>query len=338
MKYALIPIDGSTQTEMNIFYPLYLVSLILFVGFGIVSIIFSNDICDYSTFRKDLTHSIFNIPLGNHSKGDVALSLYGINLALLPDKYILYGIVGILIILSLVVLVILLLKGSKIMDSVVYNIAFGNPGKFLPIPILLSTACLLIPLIQRQLNEDKFYENIFHQLRYGFGFCFSFICMAAFAFIYFMTNKCTESIFAFLFKKCFISANFAFHLFHFFYNVTYFYFWMDFDSYNTKHSSEDFAWNNKLKNISWICMLIFGGILGAGTWFLKDLCLAVMGILFQIGFIMYASGLPITILEEEIYDLKKIKIVNILVPSILMVVLSAEVAIVAVMKKKECLE
>lgn len=225
----------------------------------------------------------------------------------------------IILLLVLYVFIIILLKGRAFKDNYLYDMAFGKFGRFLWIPILINGGMVLIPFV---FNDIKV-ANRDDQAAAIAALVMNLLVLFGYIFIYCMLPKCNENIYSFVFKKCFLSAAASYQIYFFFNNlITIFYFGDQ--PLNTHADSR--------RTASWICICIFGVIIGLLTWFWKDVCMGGMGLLFQIGFFVLSNG------DKPIDKSGRRNKGNYFSSIIFTIALAVEIGFLIATKKKEVLQ
>lgn len=212
----------------------------------------------------------------------------------------------------------MLLKGRAFKDNNLYDMAFSQFGRFLSLPTLLNGALCLIPLVfdeMSPLDRDEKTAAIV-------ALVFNLLCLIGFILIYVKLPKCGGSIPTFVFKKGFISTCIAYHIYFFFNNIiTIAYF--D-DPLGIK--AED------RRTGSWICILLFGIIIGLFTWFFQDVVVGLMGFLFNVAFFVLSSA------DKPRKELGNRNDGNYACSIICFIALAVEVGALIAIKKKEVLQ
>lgn len=341
MEEAFVSPTGKSKAETVIVFICYLLSTAFFSIMGVVEIIKAEK-------KNSYLKMFYSIPLRSHDDIPEAVYIETYITALspfydfffFPEKGILYTVFLLMLGLAMFAFLLILLKLFFFRGNQIYNIAFGNAGRFLPLGILFATAGLFVPIVQDDYDYEDLQKRSTRKTRAVVGLIFSLITLIIFSIIYIFSGKCNSSIMAFIFKKCFISVFIAFHLMHFLYCVVYV------DYYEKEADiSYDFVIGLKYKDFykdqalkSWMCILVFGIVCGLATWFYSDLFIGLIGTLFELGFLIYSTGIPT---KGNIYDLdclKKIKDANCATSAIVgALLLIATVATVAI-KRKGCLE
>ncbi len=219
-----------------------------------------------------------------------------------------------MLLLGVYVFFIMILKGNAFKDNALYDMAFGKFGRFLFIPLLVTGGMCMIPLICADMDAFK---------RNDQGACIAalilnLIALFALIFIYCMLPLCGDCIPARIFKKCFVSVTIAYHIFFFFNNcITIGYF--------GNPSGDRHMW-------SWLCMIIFGIIIGVLVWIWKDVAIGVLGTLFNIAFFVLSnSDRPKDEGGSRIQG-------NYIVSIIFMIVLAIETGALIALKKQEVMK
>lgn len=142
--------------------------------------------------------------------------------------------------LAFLVLFLMVSKGCLLESDPVYTLAFSKFGKYLPIPIFITCALTLIPIVWENLDktflaytelrskpneeeEKKYYYEIVKPRRDYFddkktifvaGLVLSIVAFIGFFFIYLTLGNCS-GVASFLFKKCYLSWTMAYLLWYF---------------------------------------------------------------------------------------------------------------------------
>lgn len=230
------------------------------------------------------------------------------------DKFVIYICFIIILLLAAYVFFIMVLKGMALKDNYLYDMAFGKYGRFLFLPLLFTGGLCLIPIIKNSLDD----YNRNNTASAVVALVFNIICLFSLIFIYCMLPECIDSTLSFVFKKCFVSATMAYHIYFFFNNViTIAYFE---DPLLLKASQRN-TW-------SWICICIFSVIIGILVWLWREVCMGVMGILFNVAFFVISSK-----------NSPEVRIKGNYISSIIfMIALGIEVGALIFIKKKEVMK
>lgn len=253
-----------------------------------------------------------------------------------PHKVLHYILFIILILLALLVAVLMLLKGNVVKDNAVYEMAFSQFGKFLVIPMFLTWGMEMIPLCQQDRWEGGHAKTSDEVACKATCMIFALLCSIAYIIIYIKLNKTNKEIWSFLYKKCFISACIAYHLFMFLNSLS------DLirdDNARKKHPKNIY---DDLERISYVWMILYGLGLGFMSFWFDDVVMAFYGMMFNMGFMISSARTP-----KRLTDWKKIPVGalllqritgNLVCSIIFFVAFIALIVIILVRKKKDIMD
>lgn len=306
--------DLKEEKKVDIFYLAYLICFSLYALIAVLEFVLAHLFTNYKM--------LFTIYLASITNTERDFPFYYFS----PERFTTYILFIALLALTVFVIVIMILKNTLISSNPISVLTFGKFGRFTPFVTLISTGIMLIPLFQDCIDMEKHTITGVYKARYGAGFIMSFICLAGYSAIYYLSNKCEDGcILSFVFKKAYLSVSVGFHAMHVIYGIIYFtMFTMNGDNIEVK-----------MRFASWIAMVVYAGLTGAGTWFFSDLALGLTGIVFEIGFTLFNFGFKPLKRDEEI---KKLKVANIVTSMIMTVGLIAVMVLVILIKRNEIMK
>ncbi|MCQ2818432.1 MAG: hypothetical protein MJ252_14285 [archaeon] len=253
---------GCSKTEATLYWILYAASTILFIITGSVNMAEVESPEGTGKWHRLMTTYLRSGYVG----GDIDFT---------GDKRVVYICFVILLAFTFYVAVIIFLKGTVIKEALLYDMVFGKWARFLSIPILLTGTMCLIPLVYDTLDGSDRNEKAAAVV----ALIFNLICIGGLIFIYLQMPPCADNYLCLAFKKGFVSSAIAYHIYFFFNNViTIAYF----DDPLMKHVDARHTG-------SWICICLFGAIIGGITWLWNDLIIGLMGFLFQVAFLTMSA-------------------------------------------------
>lgn len=328
MGATFSPAGGRSKVEFIVWWILYVVTTLLFFIFGCIDLAWADGSRGNGHWDIDW---IWTLGVGN--KGcDRCDTHFGNVKGMIYFLYVLF------ILLALFVTVCMCLKGTVIKDNKIYDMAFGQWGRFLPIPILLEVGleCITVYLDEEGADDKNWYRNVLIT-----ALVFNIVCLALFIIIYIKMGDCGDSILAFVFKKGFVSFSIAYHGYYFFDTVILL----------AKEEEDDYKDHNKrFKAGSGVSMILLGILAGLGCWFWKDIVLAAVTMFFEMGIMVLSAkakkypkrpkGYP-----KKAYDEAKDNsndgyriLSDLIISTIMWILLLVLIVIVIVVKKKEVLK
>ena len=295
---------GCSRNESIIYWILYVISTIFFIITGSINMSEVEAPEGTGKWHRLITTYLRSGYVG----GDIDFT---------GDKRVVYICFVLYLLLTFYLLAIMALKGTVIKNALLYDMAFGKWSRFLSIPTLITGVMCLIPLAYDNISPDNRNEKT----AAVFALIFNILCMAAYIFIYLRMPGCNEDKLCFLLKKGYISCAIAYHIYFFFNDViTIAYF----DDRFSKHVDSRHTG-------SWICICLYGLIIGGLTWFWTDVVMCVVGLLFQIAFLTMSA------LDKSREDFGNRLKGNFICSIIFMILLFAELVAVIILKKDNIL-
>lgn len=200
-----------------------------------------------------------------------------------PHKVCLYILFIILILLVLALVVFLFLRGSVIKDNSMFEMAFSKFGKFLVVPMFLTWGMEMIPIVQQNRWEGGHSKADDEVACKATCMVFALLCSGAYIFIYIKLDKTKQEIFTFIYKKCLISACIAYHCFMFLNALS------DLIRDDNARKARPKNIQKDLEGISIAWIIIYGLGIGFMSFWFDDICMAVYGMIFNMGFMINSA-------------------------------------------------
>lgn len=294
--------DCQDKTKFILFWSLYVAAGILVFICGCICL-------DYSE-------------AGNKVDWLITTSKMTLDFYFTPHKVCLYFLFIILILLFLGVAVLMCLKGIVVKEMIVYQMAFSEWGKFIVIPMFLTWICELIELIQQGRWEKGKSTSSDEVACKASCMIFALLAAGGYCFIYYKLPKTNKELWTFLYKKCFISACVAYHIFLFMNALS--------DLIRDDNLRRGKNIHKTLKVLSVIWIIIYSAGMGAITYFFDEICVAGFAAFFNLGFFISSARTT----KKRFYMTQRI-LGNLICGIIFFVAFAALIAYIVITKKME---